>query len=310
MALAREALFILEEIMEPDTTVGTETEEVQNDPAAQPETTEPSAPPTPAEPEAQPQKESSFFDPSKLSDELKPQWKKMHGAYTKKMQEFAATSKKAALVDQFNSDPATAIAIIQQRAQQLGYTLSKAQAADIATGQAQMPGQAAPENLVALIKSRLSPELQFMATDLANAAWVSQQAMMAPMKQEQAQKEAEERESEYDDHVTRLSEKYPGWEAHEDEMDGIMAFMESRKLTHPKYGSKLELLYKLASGDGAAIAEATNRMSNAARNRVNTGVVNRASIPNIEDRVRKAPNTKEAWEIAKEAARGMIKGEL
>ncbi len=288
--------------------VGTEQEVIQDDPA-QPEATGVTPQPTEAV-KAEPQQEEAFFDPNALPEELKPVWKKMQGAYTKKMQGIAEDKKLAGVVRRFDTDPQFAISTIQQKAAQLGYSISKAQAADIAQGQAAMPGAInAPDSLVQLIKSRLSPELQFMANDLANSSWAVQQAMLAPIQQKQQEDDKARRETEYEDHVAKLSERYPGWEAHEEEMDRIMEFMESPKLNHPVYGSKMELLYKLATGNGAAIAEAATRMGSAARNRVNSGVINRQSMPNISDRVRKAPTMNEAWEIAKEAARQLSKAE-
>ena len=49
--------------------------------------------------------ENLFTDPKDLPDELKPHFKRMQASFTKKMQSAKELSSKAAIVDQFNSDP-------------------------------------------------------------------------------------------------------------------------------------------------------------------------------------------------------------
>lgn len=107
--------------------------------SAPPAATGTSAPP-PAEPEGQakaggdapvgpaatpPPSEDSFFDPSKLPDDLKPAYKQMQAAYTKKTQELAKNRQKVEAYDAFAANPVQAL---QNLAQQYGFSLTKAEA--------------------------------------------------------------------------------------------------------------------------------------------------------------------------------------
>jgi len=70
------------------------------------------------------------FDPKTLPPELQPGYKQMHAAFTKRMQ---SISQDRDLVDQakrFMADPITGM---QQMARQYGYTLTRAEAAAVAT---------------------------------------------------------------------------------------------------------------------------------------------------------------------------------
>ena len=69
--------------------------------------------------------QDAFFDPANLPPELQDQWKRMQGAYTKKMQKLAGAREAASIVERFNSDPDYARQIILQRAQQMGLSLGQ-----------------------------------------------------------------------------------------------------------------------------------------------------------------------------------------
>jgi len=72
-----------------------------------------------------PPAEDSFFDPSKLPDDLKPAYKQMQAAYTKKTQELAKNRQKVEAYDAFAANPVQAL---QNLAQQYGFSLTKAEA--------------------------------------------------------------------------------------------------------------------------------------------------------------------------------------
>src|SRR3989304_2968309 len=127
-------------------------------------------------------KEEQFFDSSAVPDELKPVWKKMQGAYTRKMQSIGDLKEKGALVDQFRSAPTFALQTIQQAAQQMGYSLSKAQAAQVVESAATAVGGGAPAELVEAVKARLNPELQWMANSVAGTPRGGVQLQTAPLK--------------------------------------------------------------------------------------------------------------------------------
>ena len=78
--------------------------------------------------------EPTFFDPSALSDELKPAYKQMQAAFTKKMQGISGERQKIEAYNQFMADP---IGQMQRVAQQYGYSLTRAQAAQAINDQQQ-----------------------------------------------------------------------------------------------------------------------------------------------------------------------------
>ena len=85
-------------------------------------------------------------------------------------------------------------------------------------------------------------------------------------------------------------------------MSALLDFLRSGALTHPRFGSKAEVLYRAVTGNAAAVRTATQRMAEAGRQRVTTGQSGRATISNVHERVRSAKSTHEAFEIAKQAA--------
>lgn len=249
---------------------------------------------------APPEKES-FIDPSELPEELKPHWKRMHRAYTKVMQGRKDLEEKAALVDRFGSDPNFALQTIQQAAAQMGYQLTKAQAAQVAATAAAEAG--VPSELVEAVKARLTPELQWMAPQLAAGQWAGMQVALKPQQERQEADRKAQRESQFAELSEELTEAAPGWEEHEDEMNALLEFLRSDTMTHRKYGSKLKLLYNLATGNAAAVGEAIRRQGEAARARTTSGQAGRGAGPNIEKTVRDRKLTEtEAWGKAAEFA--------
>ena len=249
-----------------------------------------------------PPKEESFIDPSELPEELKPHWKRMHRAFNKRMEETKDLKDKAALVDRFSSDPAFALQTIQQAAQQMGYSLSKAQAAQVVESAATAVGGGAPAELVEAVKARLNPELQWMAKSLADTQWVGMQMQMAPLKKEREQEVTTRRNEEYQELAAELGEQAPGWEDHEDDMEELLTFLKSDSMKSRKFGSKLALLHGIVTGNASAVASAVRRMGEASRNRTGTGQVSRSVAPNTDKRVREAKTNQEAWQIAAQAA--------
>jgi len=249
-----------------------------------------------------PPKEESFINPSELPDELKPHWKRMHRAYTKVMEGHKQLEEKAALVDRFGSDPNFALQTIQQAAQQMGYSLTKAQAAQVVESAATAVGGGAPAELVEAVKARLNPELQWMAKSLADTQWVGMQMQMAPLKKEREQEQATRRNAEFAELSEELGEQAPGWEEHKDDMEELLTFLKSDGMKHRKFGSKLALLHGIVTGNASAVASAVRRMGEAGRQRTGTGQVSRSTGTNIDKRVREARTNQEAWDIAAQSA--------
>lgn len=227
------------------------------------------------------------------SPELNHVFTKMQGAYTRKTQSLAQAREAAAVVERFNSDPEFAKQTILARAAQLGLNLAHPSSNGTPGTGAKMPAE-----LVEAVKANLSPELQWMAPALAASQWAGMQLAIQPLQQQQAQVVRQTRDQEYDMLAAQLSEKAPGWEQHEDEMDELLTFLQSPKMTDRRWGSKLDLLHRLVAGDGQATAEAARRMGQAAKSRAIAGQPTAAPAPNVAELVRKPKQNQDAWDIA------------
>lgn len=259
------------------------------------------APETPAE--------ESFVDPATLPPELKAHWKRMHGSFTKRMQEVREIKDKAGSYDRFFSDPAYAKQIVAAIAPQLG--LQFAPQADRANGNgatATPPASDVPRELVEAVRTHLPEELKWMAEGNAAAFWAANKLTLAPVLQKQKQDEIARRTSEYEALATELSEAVPTWEDREGEMSELLDFIKSDQLRHPKFGNKLQVLFNAVTGGAQAVQEASRRMSQAARSRTTTGRPATSTIPNIAERTKAAKSDQEAWDIAAKAAIEQIRG--
>jgi len=287
-----------------ETTEGQETDdlEAQETPEA-PAVSDDSDEPIQGKSETQPVKEESFISPNELPDELKPHWKRMHRAYTKRLEEIKSVRDKAAEVDRFHSDPSFAYQTLAQWAVQNGYALTPtgAQAAQQPSPQAQ--ASKAPPQLVEAVRAQLAPELQWMAEGLANSQWAAQQMLYAPILQRQQQDQRAAISGEYEQLANELSQTAPGWEEHESEMTQLFDFLQSSSLKHPRFGSKLQMLYNMLNGNASALAESTNRMNRAVKNRSSSSTFSGKKVSNLSDRIRKA-SSQDAWRIATQAALG------
>ena len=258
------------------------------------------------------QQPESFINPADLPEELKPHWRRMHGAYTKALERTKGAGDKAQLVDRFWSDRDFAQQTIQQWAQQMGVPISfgNGSPASAPSGGAATttPSTAdVPAGLIQAVEQQLGPELRWMAGPLAASVWKAQAHVLQPFLRDSKAKEASAKEAEYEELSAELTETAPGWETHEEDMTALLDFLQSASMRSRRWGSKLELLYKLVTGDAAAISTATRRMSDAARNRTVTGQPGRSAVDNIEERVRKAATPREAFQIAATHAADAVK---
>ena len=69
-------------------------------------------------------------------------------------------------------------------------------------------------------------------------------------------------------------------------------------LTHPRYGSVLEMVYRWTTGEARATAEAGRRMQRALQGRTTTGNGSRGTQPSVQDQITKADDDQAKWEIA------------
>lgn len=253
------------------------------------------------------------LDPTKLPPEIQPIFKKMQGAYTKKMQEAAEWRRQAEIVERFNNDRDFGFQTVAQWAARNGYAIAPVGAQQATQPQAQQqasyqrPGQTNPQ-IVEAIKQNLPPELQWMAESVAPAINASVNQLLAPLAQQltqtQASRDEEVRGQEWDKHAEALSSVAPGWEEHEPEMVELYRFWNSPAMHHPKFGSKHQLLYNMITGNAAATAQVTKRMQQAATNRPSSGIQTGRTTTNLADRIRSAKSSQDAFKLAAQAAEG------
>lgn len=169
-----------------------------------------SAPQTPEEP--------TFFDPSAIAEELKPAYKQMQAAFTKKMQGISAHKQKIEAYDQFMRDP---IGQMQQVASQYGYSLSRAQAAQaIQEQQGQQDQNWEPQSWDEVMsKAEERAEQRIMAKLQPFLGNVQKQTAATIERQ--------------------LSEIDPQWRAYEDDMRSMLQ-------QHPTLVNDVSMLYRLS----------------------------------------------------------------
>lgn len=248
------------------------------------------------------------LDPRKLSPELQPIFKKMQGAYTKKMQEIAAVREQAEMVDRFRNDRDFAYQTVTQWAQQNGLTLAPVGA------QYQQPTQQpkkvqAPPELVEVIKASLPEEMHWTAESQANAQWAAAQMLLQPLvkqqqesRQQDVQAQQQRMGQEWDSLAEELTGIAPGWEEHEPEMSELYDFIKSGQMRHQKFGSMHKLLYDLVTSNAASTAQVARRFTAAAKNRPSTGMTTGRTTSNLSDRIRQAKTSQDAFRLAAQAA--------
>lgn len=249
--------------------------------------------------------EESFIDPSQLPDDIKPHWKRMHAAYTKTREDLKRGREAYSEVQRFYSDPAYQEQILRQVATQRGYQLvdprQQAPASSSASPAGQPAGQA-PQDFVKRIEARLAPELKWMAQSQADAVWEGIQPVLQARQAEAESKKTQE----YEAAAAELGNKFPGWEAEEENMSELLGFLQGRENRHPRFGNRLEVLYKasqlLAGHQGHVVQEYGKRTAEAARSRTVSSNAARPSLENYSEQIRKAPKSGDAWEIAQKVA--------
>lgn len=231
-----------------------------------------------------------------LPDALKGEWEKhrkgMQRSYTKTLEklrakevEIAAQSKKFGDIDRFYNDPSFAEQIVTEWAKQNNRQI---------TGGTSSTTPDVPANILKQVEDSLPQELKWIAPHIAKAQMVAIQ----PFTQQYQQQDQARRTTEVDTILEELSESDPGWEEYEDDLLELLDFFRSDTLKHKRFGSKPKLLLALLTGNGNAIKEATNRMRQAAKHK-GTTPVSASGQSNLEDRVKKAVTSADAWKIAK-----------
>ena len=258
---------------------------------------------------AQAQQEPTFLagaslDPTKLPIEIQPIFKKMQGAYTKRMQEAAEWKRQAEIVERFRNDRDFGFQTVAQWAAANGYSIAPVGQSQPQAQQSNRPGQST--QVMEAFKQNLPQELQWIAEGAAPALQAAVQSLLAPvveqLQQTQQQNSRQAMEREWDTLAEELSNVAPGWEEHEQEMSDLLDFLQGQQMRHPKYGSKHQLLYNLVTGNAAATAQVTRRMQQAATNRPASGITTGRTTSNLQDRIRQAKSSQDAFRLAAQAA--------
>ena len=255
---------------------------------------------TQGQPEGAP--EDSFLSDADLLNQIQqdPRLKKFYGkmqtAYGKSREDLKRGREAAQQIQQFYQDPNYRRQVLQQFAHEV-------------QPPAQRPaGSQVPNTLIEKIKASLAPELQWMAPSLAESQWAVAQEMLAPLQAQQAQQQKQSLESAYDTASRELGSKFPGWESSEEEMGDVYDWLTNKnsQYLHPRYGNRLEALYKLTQllngNSGLMRAEAVRASAQAAQSRTVTGQTARPSGEAYTERIKQARTPREAFQVAAQAA--------
>ena len=281
------------------------TDPVETTPEAAPEpvttpTQTPEAPQTPEDEFRTMTDEEISALPQELQREAKALRKRFQSAYTKKTMDLAEIRRKAEIVDRFDTDPAFQEQVIQQAMARRGVTTPPAQAPTSAE---------IPPAILKMVQDRLPPELQWMAPAQAGIAWelvrTMNQNVIQPLQQNVTAMQRQRQEQEYTTTLTEFAGRNPGWDAHEDAMVEVLEFLKSPALTHPKWGTKHDLLYRLAQGtekvEQKAVETVLERTNRAVKTRsITASGAGRGTVSNLADRVRDPKvSDDQAWDLIK-----------
>jgi hypothetical protein len=209
------------------------------------------------------------------------------------------------MVDKFWNDRDFAQQTLVNWAAQNGYQLTPIGQAGQGGPQRQAPQQQDQgKQLAEGLKQNLAPELHWMADALAPAlqGLIGNQLNQAlePLVKHQQTANQQQRDQEYDRHAAELAQRVPHWEEHEETMSELYDYLTSPAQNHPKFGSKLQMLYDMATAKSASIAEATKRINGAAKNRTATA---RGGVPSkVQPNIAKMDKDA-AWDFAVKQAK-------
>lgn len=225
--------------------------------------------------------EDTFFDPSKLPEELKATYKQMQAAYTKKTMALAAQRPKIEAYDQFMRDP---VASLQQMATQYGFSLTKGEARAMLNQQEQTPAK----NQQQQTPQDWQPQSwQEVVDRIRQEALESVRAEFQPFVNQVQKVHAGNIEA-------QLSKIDPQWKLYEDEM-------RSNLSRHPTLVEDVAMLYRLSVPEevytSRAVQAAIRKMEEKGQAAKMGG---KTETSKATPALRKAKTFEEAYEIAKE----------
>ena len=151
-----------------------------------------------------------------------------------------------------------------------------------------------------------SPDMQFLAPHVAKVAKALVERELNPIKQERQREAASRRQEEFNNALSQLNDKSPGWDVHKEEMTDVIKFLERAStggpLTHPKHGTIAEMVLRIVQKDDQATALAAQRLAKAGKNRVSSGSSAPSGGPSIAQQIGKASSLADKMKIAFNAA--------
>ena len=221
-----------------------------------------------------PAQEDTFFDPKEVPDELKPAYKQMQAAFTKKMQVISKDRDAISAYRNFEKDP---IGNMQAMAQRMGYTLTRAEAAAQLSTQGAAPAQ----------------EFQPQSWDEV-ANWMKAQIM--PHIQQQFQPLVDNVQKVTAHNIEQqLDTIDPNWRMYEDDMKANIQ-------EHPSLVKDIGKLYRLSVPEEVLNSRATQAALRKLESKGQAASVHgRSSAAKALPTAKKATSFQEAVELAKAA---------
>ena len=213
--------------------------------------------------------EETFFDPNSIPDELKPAYKSMQAAFTKKMQGISKDRQKIDAYTAFERDP---IGNMQAMAQKMGYTLTRAEAA--AAVQAQGTAQ------------------DFNPQSWSEVAeWMQKQIM--PKIQQQFAPFVEKVQAQTSQNIERqLDSIDENWRMYEDDMKETLK-------QHPTLVSDVAKLYRLSVPEEILNSRATQAALRKLESKSQAASVHGTSTSKTQAAPKKATSFQDAVELAR-----------
>lgn len=215
--------------------------------------------------------------------------------------------KYAEVLRNFFADDQYAMQVIKQRFPQVAHQIMQQQGTGT-PAVSQGTQSDAHGKLVSLLQGKLGSDLGFLAPALADAMQAAVGDAMAPLHQQTRTQQEQSRRREEESLMAEMDSAFPGWEdQHGQDMQELNRFLTSNELTHPKYGNRYSLLYKMTNKDQARI-DAVQGMQKAQQSRVGTGRTGRVSPANTIEQIQKATTKSDAFRLAAEAAIAEMRG--
>jgi hypothetical protein len=207
--------------------------------------------------------------------------------------------ERARVLDDFEQNPEK---VLRDAATRLGLDLVP-RSQQSGSRQGEQPGEAPTAEFMNRLRSKLGPEMDFMADALGEALWDVTQSTLKPIREQQTSERMRSHQMERDAIVAEMDSQAPGWRDSLGEMEGLFNFIRDAAnggtMKHPKYGSLQNMLYRLVSNDRGATRNAATRMRSAAQMGASS-ISNGQSSPglDIEKQMNNAKSRQDRFKIA------------